>query len=301
VISLKEQIKLIQESSQTIGSQADDLAKALRGDSQKLGRWGEVALERVLEAAGLTEGREYVSQGRRLGLKNELGGTLKPDIIVKLPEQRNMIIDSKVPLANYERILAARDETERAICGKQFVQDIKRFIDDLAGQGYQDNEKLQAHECALMFIPIEGALAAALTIDPELFTYAWDRRVVIVGPPTLLMTMKTVASIWRYEDQGKNAQEIARLAGELCDKVSMSIADLNAVDGKIRDALNAHSEAVRRLSSGKGNALSIGRRILNLGVQAKKPLPSVLVDGIPLAASSEDFDDDSSLETTEKQ
>ena len=224
VLSLKEQIKLILETSHTIGNQADGLAKALRGESQLLGRWGELALERILEAAGLTEGREYISQGRGLGLKSESGGGQRPDIIVKLPEQRTMIIDSKVPLASYERLIAANDEAERGICADQFVQDMKGHIDDLAGKRYQENEKLQAHDCALMFIPIEGALAAALTREPELFVYAWDRHVVIVGPPTLLMTMRTVASIWRYELQGQNAQEIARLAGDLCDKVSTSLA-----------------------------------------------------------------------------
>jgi DNA recombination protein RmuC len=214
VLSLKEQIKLILETSHTIGNQADGLAKALRGDSQLLGRWGELALERILEAAGLTEGREYISQGRGLGLKSESGGAQRPDIIVMLPEQRTMVIDSKVPLASYERLIAASDEAERGICADQFVKDMKGHIDDLAGKRYQENEKLQAHDCVLMFIPIEGALAAALTREPELFVYAWDRHVVIVGPPTLLMTMRTVASIWRYELQGQNAQEIARLAGD---------------------------------------------------------------------------------------
>ena len=169
VLSLKEQIKLIVETSHAIGNQADGLAKALRGDSQLLGRWGELTLERILEAAGLTEGREYISQGRGLGLKSEAGGAQKPDIIVMLPEQRTMIVDSKVPLTSYERVIAAKDETERAICADQFIRDVKFHIDALAGKRYQENEKLQAHDCVLMFVPIEGALAAALTREPELF------------------------------------------------------------------------------------------------------------------------------------
>ncbi|MGD0469218.1 MAG: DNA recombination protein RmuC [Terriglobales bacterium] len=291
VLSLKEQIKLILETSHTIGNQADGLAKALRGDSQLLGRWGELALERILEAAGLTEGREYISQGRGLGLKSESGGAQRPDIIIKLPEQRTMIIDSKVPLASYERLIAANGEAESAICADQFVKDMKGHIDDLAGKRYQENEKLQAHDCALMFIPIEGALAAALTREPELFVYAWDRHVVIVGPPTLLMTMRTVASIWRYELQGQNAQEIARLAGDLCDKVTMSLLDLNGVAEKITGALHAHNEAVRRLSTGKGNALSVGERIRSLGVRTKRPMPSMLVDGVSIAAPTEDSEE----------
>jgi DNA recombination protein RmuC len=288
VLSLKEQIKLIVETSHAIGTQADGLAKALRGDSQLLGRWGELALERILETAGLTEGREYISQGRGLGLRTETGGTQKPDIIVMLPEQRTMIIDSKVTLSGYEHLIAAED-ADRVAAGDRFVRDVKAHIDDLAGKRYQDNEKLVAHDCALMFVPIEGALAAALARDRELFTYAWDRRVVLVGPSTLLMTMRTVASIWRYELQGQNAQEIARLAGELCDKVSMSLADLNGVAEKINAALSAHNGAVKRLSAGRGNVLSIGARMRDLGVKTKRPIPTMLVDGGVISATTEEF------------
>lgn len=282
VLSLKEQIRHLVESSQVVGTQADSLAKALRGDSQLLGRWGEIALERILEAAGLTEGREYISQGRGLSLRSDTGGLQKPDIVIVLPEQRTMIIDSKVPLAGYERLIATA-ENERTGSGNQFVRDVKGHIDSLAGKRYQENEKLLAHDCVLMFVPIEGALAAALTNDPELFTYAWDRRVVLVGPSTLLMTMRTVASIWRYELQGQNAQEIARLAGELCDKVRLSLADLNVVAEKMADANAAHNEAVKRLSTGRGNLLSVGERIRTLGVKSK-PMPAMLVDGALVAA-----------------
>jgi DNA recombination protein RmuC len=289
VLSLKEQIKLIVETSHAIGTQADGLAKALRGDSQLLGRWGEIALERILEAAGLTEGREYIAQGRGLGLRNDAGGLQKPDIVIVLPEQRTMIIDSKVPLTGYECLIAASEESERAAAGNRFLRDVKAHIDSLAGKRYQDNGKLVAHDCALMFVPIEGALAAALVRERELFSYAWDRRVVLVGPSTLLMTMRTVASIWRYELQGQNAQEIARLAGELCDKVSMSLADLNGVTEKITAAMSAHNDAVRRLSTGRGNALSIGARIRNLGVKPKRPMPSMLADGGVIAATVEEF------------
>ena len=287
VLSLKEQIKLIVETSHAIGTQADGLARALRGDSQLLGRWGEIALERILEAAGLMEGREYISQGRGLGLKSDAGRTQKPDIIIMLPEQRTMIIDAKVPLAGYERLIAAQEEADRLAAGDRFVRDVKAHIDDLAGKRYQDNGKLMAHDCALMFVPIEGALAAALAREGELFTYSWDRRVVLVGPSTLLMTMRTVASIWRYELQGQNAQQIARLAGELCDKVSLSLGDFNGVAEKITAVLNTHNDAVKRLSTGRGNVLSIGARMRELGVKAKRPMPAMLVDGGVIAATEE--------------
>ena len=278
VLSLKEQIKLIVETSHAIGSQADGLAKALRGDSQLRGRWGELALERILEAAGLTEGREYITQGRGLGLRSQEGGVQRPDVVVVLPEQRTMIIDSKLPLTGYERLINAVDEVERIAASNQFIRDVKGHIDDLAGKRYQENTKIITHDCVLMFVPIEGALAAALTEEPDLFTYAWNRHVVLVGPPTLLMTMRTVASIWRYELQGQNAQEIARLAGELCDKVSMSLVDLNTVAERIQGALTAHNEAVKRLATGRGNAVSIGDRIRSLGVKTRRPTPMMLLD-----------------------
>jgi DNA recombination protein RmuC len=279
VLSLKEQVRLLVETSHAVGSQADGLAKALRGDSQVLGRWGDLKLERILETAGLTEGREFISQGRGLGLRNEEGGLQRPDIIIMLPEQRTMIIDSKVSLASYERLIAASDENERAAYGGQLVRDVKAHIDGLAGKRYQDNDKLRAHDCVLMFVPIEPALAAALTKDPELFYYAWNRHVVLVSPSILLMTVQTVASIWRYERQGQNTQEIARLAGELIDKVTLSLADLNTVTTKLSDAAAAHNEAVKKLATGKGNAMSIGGRIRTLGVKTKRPAPAILVDG----------------------
>jgi len=276
VLSLREQISWMAETSQKLGSQADGLARALRGDSQLVGRWGEIALERILEAAGLTEGREFVAQGRGLGLRSAAGGTQRPDIVILLPEQRSMIIDSKVPLASYERLIAAVEEAERTRSADQFVRDLKRHIDDLAGKRYQHHEKLEAHECVLMFVPVEGALSAALARDPDLFFYAWERHVVLVGPPTLLMTLRTVASVWRTEMQGTNAQEIAKLAGELCDKLSESVMDLNVAAEKIAAASEAHSTAMRRLSSGRGNVLALGKRICSLGVQSSKPLPAVV-------------------------
>lgn len=290
VLSLKEQIRHLVETSQAVGSQADGLAKALRGDTQLLGRWGEIVLERILESAGLVEGREYISQGRGMGLRNDEGGLQKPDIVVLLPESRTMVIDSKVPLAGYERLERAETPEERAAFGAQFVRDVKGHIDGLSGKRYQENEKLSAHDCVLMFMPIEGALALALAREPELFSYAWDRRVVVVGPSTLLMTMRTVASIWRYELQGQNAQEIARLAGELYDKVGMSLADMNTVGAKLADAAAAHNEALKRLATGRGNALSVGERIRKLGVKSRREMPSVSVDGLLVAPAAEDLD-----------
>jgi DNA recombination protein RmuC len=292
VLSLKEQINTMVATSTSIGNQADGLAKALRGDSQRIGRWGEIILERILETSGMKEGREYVSQGRGLGLRNEDGSLQKPDIVLMLPEQRAIIIDSKVSLKSYERLIAAGNDGERAECQTQFVRDVRAHIDALATRRYQDNAKLIAHEYVIMFVPIESALAAAIDADPDLFSYGWNKRVVLAGPLNLLMTTRTVASIWRYELQGQNAQEIARLAGELCDKISSSIGDLNVVAEKMQAAMGAHGEAMKRLFTGRGNALAIGDRIKSLGVKAKRPPPNVVIDGLPVAIAAPDGESD---------
>jgi DNA recombination protein RmuC len=290
VLELKEQIRLAVETSRDIGNKADGLTQALRGDSQMLGRWGEVVLERILEAAGLTQGREYIAQGRGMGLRSDEGGQQRPDIVVLLPENRTMVIDAKVPLAGYERLVAAAVDAEaRAQRGAEFVRDVKGHIDGLSGKRYQENPRLVAHDCVLLFMPIESALGAALSAEPELFAYAWDRRVVLVGPSSLLMTMRTVAALWRSELQSQNAQEIARLAGELCDKIRLSMADLNAVSEKMSAAVGAHNEAVKRLSTGRGNALSVGERIRSLGVKTRGPMPAMLIDGAEVAPAAEDY------------
>jgi DNA recombination protein RmuC len=167
VISLKEQIKLMVETNHAVGSQADGLTKALRGDSQVRGRWGELALSESLKLRGLRKEGNTFSQGRGLGLRSEDGGIQRPDIVIVLPEQRTMIIDSKVPLTGYKRFIAAEDDAERMTAGDRFMCDMKAHIDGLAGKRYQENAKLASHDCVLMFVPIEGALAAALTSDPD--------------------------------------------------------------------------------------------------------------------------------------
>ena len=193
-----------------------------------------------------------------------------------------MVIDSKVSLATFDRLITCDNDEDRRSHSAQFVRDIRAHIDGLASKRYQENEQLGAHDCVLMFVPIEGALAAALTAEPDMFLYAWDKKVVLVGPPTLLMTLRTIASIWRYENQAQNAQEIARQAGVLCDKVSDSLTDLNTVTGKLGDAMAAHGDAVKRLSTGKGNALSVGEKLRSLGAKTKKAMPTMLVDDEPI-------------------
>ena len=201
-----------------------------------------------------------------------------------------MVIDSKVSLASYDRLISAKAEPERLEHASQFIRDVKAHIDDLAAKRYQDNEQIAAHDCVLMFVAIEGALAAALSAEPELFAYAWDKRVVLVGPSTLLMTARTVASIWRYERQNRNAMAIAAVAGRLYDKLVGAADDFNEVSKRLRDALAAHNGAMSKLATGRGNALAKAQKLKALGADSKKSLPLIDIDGEKLSA--DDGDDD---------
>lgn len=287
VISLKEQIRLLLQTSQAVGAQADSLAHALRNDSQQRGRWGEIVLERILEAAGLSEGREFITQGRGLGLQSEEGKRQMPDVIIRMPEGRSLIVDSKLPLLAYDRLAAAASPDQASKDADALVRDVRKHMDDLAAKQYQLNDKLLAHEYVLMFVPLEGALAAALNREPDVFNYGFEKKVVLVGPATLLMTLKTVDRLWKNERQNQNAREIARLAGAMCDKLSDSLADLNDVAASMGKALAAHNQAIKRLASGKGNVLSLGQRVTELGASAAKPFPAVLVDGVDISPAGE--------------
>lgn len=286
VISLKEQIKLLLQTSQNVGDKADSLAQALRNNPQQRGRWGEIVLERTLEAAGLTEGRDYITQGTGLGLESEAGTRQKPDVIIQMPEGRCVIVDSKLPLLAYDRLAAAATPEEAARHADDLVRDVKRHVDDLASKEYQSNRQIAALEYVLMFVPLEGALAAALNRGPELFGYGWDRKVALVGPAALMPTLGVIAQLWKSERQNQNARDIARLAGSLCDKLGASIADFNDVAASLDKTLRLHHQAVARLATGQGNVLSLGQRLTKLGATAKKALPPVTVDGVDIAADA---------------
>jgi DNA recombination protein RmuC len=277
--TISEQIRQVAQTGQNIGAQAENLTKALKGDSQLRGRWGEVRLERILEQAGLERGREFVVQGGDFNLKGEDGGSLRPDVIVLLPEKRHLVIDSKLSLVHYLDYESAEDDETRAAALARLVGSVRAHASDLSGKHYQSSDGLNAHELVLMFIPIEGVAAAVLRQADDLYAWCWSRRVVMVSPSTLFMTMQTVASIWRYERQNENAQEIAQQAGYLFDKLVGFVDDLNGVSQKIQAAAEAHGDAVKKLSTGKGNALSRAQKLKSLGVSSRKEFPVVALGG----------------------
>ena len=274
--TIAEQIRQVAQAGQSIGAQAENLTRALKGDSQLRGRWGEVRLERILEQAGLERGREFVVQGGDFNLKDEDGGSLRPDVIVLLPENRQLVIDSKLSLVHYLEYEAAEDDDSRAAALRRLIASVRGHAESLGSKRYQMSEGLNAHDLVLMFVPIEGVAALVLKNDDDLYSWCWGRRVVMVSPSTLFMSMQTVASIWRYEHQNENAQVIAQQAGQLFDKLAGLVGDLNEVSQKLQSATDAHAEAMKKLATGKGNALGRAQKLKTLGVASKKELPVVI-------------------------
>ncbi len=277
--SLKEQIKTIVSVNEKMTLQAESLANALKGDSKTQGDWGEVILERILEDSGLRKEVDYMVQGGGMNLRDAETNTLqKPDVIVNLPENKHIIIDSKVSLTHYERYFSEQDEAAQPLHLKQFLESIKKHIKDLEQRRYQDTEKLGTPDFVLMFIPIEAAYMLAVQQDREIQNHAWGKKVVLVCPTTLFATLKTVASVWRLELQNKNALEIAKQGGALYDKIEGFVSDMQAMGRQIETVEKTYGAAMNKLSEGKGNIIGRTEKLKDLGAKASKQLPKELID-----------------------
>ncbi len=273
-ISLREQLKNLSEQTRVISDEANNLTKALKGDVKKQGNWGEVILERVLEMSGLHRGREYE---REEVSKTTEGANSRPDVVVHLPDNKHVIIDSKVSLVAYDRLTAATDKEAYASAVREHVASMKKHVQELADKNYPNLLGVNAPDFVLMFVPIEAMFSVAVEADQSLFAYAWERKIVIVSPTTLLATLRTIASIWQQENQTKNSLEIARLSGALYDKLVGFIDDFQKVKRSLDAADRAYADAFGKLSDGKGNMLSTATRIKELGAKANKELPSELI------------------------
>lgn len=272
----KEQHTLKAEIGKIV-MQSESLAKALRGDVKAQGNWGEVMLERILEESGLRKGTDYVVQGAEMGLTGEGGNRLQPDVVVKLPESKHIVIDSKVSLAAYDRYCSSADDAMRESCMRDFLKSVKLHVGGLEQKRYQDIDKLGTPDFVLMFMPIEGAFSLAMQRDPELHSYAWNKKVVIVCPTTLFATLRTVASLWRIESQNKNAEEIARQGGALYDKFEGFIRDMMAMGKQMTTVQNTYEQAMGKLSTGRGNLISGVEKLKQLGAKTSKSLPDGLL------------------------
>ncbi|RNC86988.1 MAG: DNA recombination protein RmuC [Winogradskyella sp.] len=271
--ALKEQLLGLKDLNQQMAKEATNLTKALKGDSKTQGNWGELVLERVLEKSGLEKDREYfVQQSFQL----EDGSRVMPDVVLHLPDSKKMIIDSKVSLTDYERLVNA-DDDERSIYLKSHVNSIKKHVDQLSAKNYQDLYDIESPDFVLMFIPIEPAFAVAINEDNTLYNKAFEQNIVIVTPSTLLATLRTIDTMWNNEKQQQNAIEIARQAGALYDKFEGLVTDLTGVGKKIDAAKNDYSAAMNKLVEGKGNLISRVENIKKMGAKAKKSLPENII------------------------
>ena len=274
-MSLKEQLKMLTEQNSRISDEANNLTKALKGDVKKQGNWGEIILERVLETSGLTKGLEYEREKVVEGAQGEI---YRPDVVVNLPDNKHIIIDSKVSLVAYERMSSAVNDEDYNAALKEHLLSIKKHVRELADKNYQNSMGVNTPDFVLLFIPIEASFSVAVQADQALFSDAWDRKIVIVSPTTLLATLRTVASIWKQENQTKNALEIARLSGTMYDKLVGFVADWNKVKENLDRAGKSCDEAMNKLKEGNGNVFRTADRIKQLGAKATKELPTDLLD-----------------------
>lgn len=271
--ALKEQLLGLKDLNQQMTKEATNLTRALKGDSKMQGNWGELVLERVLEKSGLEKDREYFVQQN---FTRQDGTRVLPDVVLHLPDNKKMIIDSKVSLTDYERYVNAEDD-ERAVYLKAHINSIKKHIEQLSEKNYQDLYDIESPDFVLLFIPIEPAFAIALNEDNTLYNKAFEKNIVIVTPSTLLATLRTVDSMWNNEKQQQNAIEIARQAGALYDKFEGLVKDLTGVGKKLDDAKKDYSSAMNKLVEGRGNLITSVEKIKKLGAKAKKSLPENIV------------------------
>lgn len=267
--SLQAQIKGLSEMSAGMAKEAEALTRALKGDVQKQGAWGEMMLERLLEQSGLRKGEEYETQSSH---SLEDGRRLRPDAIVNLPEGRRLILDSKVSLTDFQRAAAAENETGRAAAIKAHALSLRAHIANLSGKEYQ-RLNVQDLDYVVMFVPIEGAFSAALAHDAELTSYALERDVMIATPTTLMVILRTVANVWAVDRRNKNAEAIAERAGRLYDKAAGFVDDLSDIGARLGQAQSAYDGAMAKLSTGRGNLLGQIDKLKELGAKTSKSLP----------------------------
>ena len=267
--TLIEQIRTLTDLQNTMTAEAKNLANALKHDTKVQGDWGELILENILEKSGLRKDQEYFTQN---SFTQSEGGALRPDILVQLPENKHIIIDSKVSLTAYERLVNAETEEEKNLFRKQHIASIKSHINELSNKKYQEIEQLKTPDFVLLFIPIEPAFMIAMQEDQNLYLDAFNKNIVIVSNSTLLATLRTIASIWKQEYQNKNSLEIARQAGRLFDKFVGFTEDLKVIGNRINQTQKSYEDAMSKLQSGRGNLINSSMKLKKLGVQSSKKL-----------------------------
>ena len=282
--ALREQLQTLKDMNQQMSTDAKNLVKALKGDTKAQGDWGEIQLERILERSGLRKGEEYSIQESFTTEE----GRKRPDVIVNLPEEKKIIIDSKVSLLSYERLVSADDDEQRSIHIKAFIDSVKKHIKELSEKKYQSIFDHGSLDFVLMFIPIEPAFSLAIQYGENLYVDAYDKNIIIVSPSTLLATLRTIANIWKQEYQNKNVIEIAKQSGALYDKFVAFTEDLISVGNRLDQAKGSYVDAMKKLSEGSGNLVKRVEKIKQLGAKTSKSLPTNVLNRA-------DLDDDTNL------
>src|SRR5687768_2619560 len=263
-ISLREEVKKLYELNNRISEEANNLTRALKGDTRKQGDWGEVILETVLERSGLTKDREYRKQ---VISTNASGETIKPDYLIMLPDKRHIIVDSKVSLVAYENFVNTNDDGARPKFLKAHLDSMKNHVKILSEKNYFSSLEFNTPDFVLMFVPIESSFSLALQADQELFNYAWERRIVIVSPTTLLATMRTVASMWKMDKQSQHAFQIAEESGKLYDKFKLFMDDMVKVGNQLTSTRSTYEEAMKKLVTGRGNLVNQAEKLREMGAR----------------------------------
>ena len=269
--SLRQQLSQLSQLNNQLSTDAQNLASALQGKSQRRGAWGELILERTLELSGLERGREFETQVTTTD-------RLRPDAVIYLPEDRIIVVDSKVSLIDYERSCNALEESERQQSLSAHAAAVRTHIKSLSEKGYPDLFPGKTPEMTMMFLPIEPAFGAALTADPQLFEFAFSHRIILVTPSTLLAALRTIHNFWKVEKQTKNVLEIARLGGVLHDRFIDFVNDLLNARSQLAKALSTQDDAIARLSSQRGNMITTASRLKELGAKTEKKMPQTLLE-----------------------
>jgi DNA recombination protein RmuC len=273
--SLKEEVKRLAELNQQVSKEANNLTKALKGESKSQGIWGEIILESILEKSGLVKDREYFMQE---SFKNENEKRQQPDVILNYPGNRSIVIDSKVSLTAYERYVSDEDDSRRELALKDHLISVRKHIQELGSKNYQDMYQLNSLDFVMMFLPVEPAYMLAIQADPELWQYAYDKRILLISPTNLIAALKLVVSLWRQEYQNKNALEIARRSGELYDKFVGLMEDLTDVGHKLKQTQKSYEASMNKLSLGRGSLVKRAQDLKELGVKTKKEMPQNVLD-----------------------
>ncbi len=273
--SLTTEITSLKELNKQMAAEADALTRALKGDTKAQGNWGEVVLERILTQSGLREGHEYDTQSHH---RDEDGKSFKPDVVVHLPNEKDVVIDSKVSLVAYERYFNSDDDKERDAALTEHVNSLRAHIKGLSKKNYQQLDSVRTLDYVLMFIPIEPAFLLAVDRDPELIRLALEHNIMLVSPTNLLVALRTVNNIWQYEHQNRNAQKIAEDAGKLYDKFAGFIEDMQKIGNSLDTVRKHYDGAMNKLSTGRGNLVGRVEKFKEMGVQTSKKLDSKLLD-----------------------